>query len=77
LERYGDVIFANPDRAAQTQAFLTWAAGYDDGSSGGSRTLANHTEWLRRFTCPTLALHGDLTVAQRLQSIQEWLPAVC
>lgn len=76
LERYGDVIFANPDRAAQTRAFLNWAAGYDDGSSGGSRTLANHTEWLSRFTCPVLELRGDLTVAQRLQSIQGWLPAV-
>ncbi|MBO2009471.1 adenylate kinase [Hymenobacter negativus] len=75
-ERYGDVIFAIPDRAAQAQAFLTWAAGYEDGSCGGSRTLANHTAWLGRFTSPVLELRGDLTVAQRLQGILEWLPAV-
>lgn len=75
-ERYGDIIFADSGRAAQTQAFLIWAAGYDDGSCGGSRTLANHTDWLSRFTCPVRELRGNLTVAQRLQSIQEWLPAV-
>ncbi|WP_158022989.1 hypothetical protein, partial [Hymenobacter coccineus] len=28
-------------RGAQSEAFLAWAAGYDDGSCGGSRTLAN------------------------------------
>lgn len=63
--RYGDVITTNPTRAAQSEAFLTWAAGYDDGSCGGSRTLANHTAWLGRFACPVLALRGNLTVAER------------
>jgi adenylate kinase family enzyme len=63
--RYGDVITTDPARAAQTEAFLTWAAGYDDGSCGGSRTLANHTAWLGRFTCPVLALRGNFTVAER------------
>ncbi|HEX8328555.1 MAG TPA: adenylate kinase [Hymenobacter sp.] len=69
-ERYGDVIFANPERAAQTQAFLAWAAGYDDNTAGGSRTLANHTAWLSQFSCPVLALRGDLTVTQRLGLVQ-------
>ncbi|MFD1466714.1 adenylate kinase [Hymenobacter caeli] len=67
--RYGDVIATDPARAAQTHAFLTWAAGYDDGSCGGSRTLANHTAWLGRFACPVLALRGDLTVAGRLAAV--------
>jgi adenylate kinase family enzyme len=68
-ERYGDVIFADPRRVQQYQAFLKWAAGYDDGSCGGSRTLANHNAWLHRFTAPTLELRGNLTVAQRVQSV--------
>jgi adenylate kinase family enzyme len=76
LERYGDVIFADPNRASQMQAFLAWAAGYEDGSSGGSRTLANHTMWLSHFSCPVLDLRGDLTVTERLQSVQAWLPTV-
>ena len=49
--RYSDVITTYPARAARAGAFLPWAAGYDDGSCGGSRTLANHTAWLGRFAC--------------------------
>ncbi len=69
-ERYGDAIRADPARAAQSRAFLAWAAGYDDNTSGGSRTLANHTSWLARFTCPVLELRGDLTVAERTAHVQ-------
>jgi adenylate kinase family enzyme len=69
-ERYGDAIFADPNRAAQAEAFLAWAAGYDDNTSGGSRTLANHTAWLDQFSCPVLELRGDLTVAQRLHRVR-------
>ena len=69
-DRYGEAIRRDPARAAQAQAFLTWAAGYDDGSCGGSRTLANHTAWLGRFAGPVLELRGDLTVAERLHRVQ-------
>lgn len=68
--RYGPSLLTDPGQAARTQAFLDWAAGYDDGSSGGSRTLANHEQWLARFTCPVLALRGDLTVAERRAAVQ-------
>ncbi|RZK24281.1 MAG: adenylate kinase [Hymenobacter sp.] len=68
--RYGEAIRRDPARAAQAKAFLAWAAGYDDNSSGGSRTLANHTAWLGRFACPVLELRGDRTVAERVQSVQ-------
>lgn len=71
--RYGDVLVTDPARAAQYQAFLTWAAGYDDNSTGGSRTLANHTRWLGQFTCPVLELRGDSSVAQRLAAVQACL----
>jgi len=74
--RYGDTIRIDPARAAQSRAFLTWAAGYDDNSSGGSRTLANHTSWLGRFTCPVLELRGDLPVAERVARVQCTLRAL-
>jgi hypothetical protein len=61
--RYGTAIRADPTRAAQAQAFLARAAGYDDNTSGGSRTLINHISWLSRFMCPVQELCGDLTVA--------------
>lgn len=68
--RYGDAIRADPARAAQSRAFLAWAAGYEDNTSGGSRTLANHTDWLNRFTCPVLVLRGDFTVAERAARVK-------
>ena len=71
--RYGARILADPSQAARTQAFLEWAAGYDDSSTGGSRTLANHTSWLARFTCPVLELRGDLSIAERLLAVQTQL----
>ncbi len=67
--RYGERIAADPAQAARTQAFLDWAAGYDDGTSGGTRTLANHERWLTQFTSPVLELRGDLTVAQRVAAV--------
>ncbi|UOQ71386.1 adenylate kinase [Hymenobacter cellulosilyticus] len=68
-ERYGSKIATEPARAAQYHAFLAWAAGYDDNSSGGHRTLANHNSWLTQVTCPVLELRGDLSVEQRLQLV--------
>ena len=68
--RYGEAIRRDPARTAQAQAFLTWAAGYDDGSCGGSRTLANHSAWLSQFTCPVVEMRDDWTVAQRLAQVQ-------
>lgn len=67
--RYGAAIAADPAQATRTAAFLHWAAGYDDGSCGGTRTLANHERWLEQFACPVLALRGDLTVAERVAAV--------
>jgi len=75
-DRYGMRLAADPAQAARTQAFLDWAAGYDDGTSGGSRTLANHQHWLTQFASPVLELRGDLTVAQRLAAVQAKLRAL-
>lgn len=68
--RYGAAIAADPARAAQSEAFLTWAAGYDDSSTGGTRTLANHRRWLTEFASPVLELPGDLPVAARLAAVR-------
>ena len=67
--RYGAASAADPARAAQTRAFLAWAAGYDDSSTGGTRTIANHEHWLRQFGCPVLELRGDLPVAGRVAAV--------
>jgi len=69
-DRYGARLATDPTQVARTQAFLDWAADYDNGTSGGSRTLANHQRWLTQFTSPVLELRGDCTVAQRLAAVQ-------
>jgi adenylate kinase family enzyme len=74
--RYGARLLADPTQATRTQAFLDWAAGYDDSSTGGTRTLANHEQWLARFTCPVLELRGDLSVAARAAAVQHRLRAL-
>ncbi|MDO7886425.1 adenylate kinase [Hymenobacter cheonanensis] len=68
--RYGHLLLTDPGQAARTQAFLDWAAGYDDSSTGGTRTLATHTRWLAQFACPVLELRGDLPVAERLAAVR-------
>lgn len=70
LARYGDIVFTDPARSAQHLAFLAWAAGYDDNSTGGNRTIANHTAWLARFACPVLELRGDLPVVERQRRVE-------
>lgn len=75
-QRYGAAIATDPAQAARTAAFLEWAAGYDDNSSGGSRTIANHTAWLNRFACPVLELRGDLTVAERVAAVVARMPTL-
>lgn len=68
-QRYGAAIATDPNQAARTAAFLEWAAGYDDSSTGGTRTIANHTAWLGRFACPVLELRGDLSLAERVAAV--------
>jgi len=68
-QRYGAAIATDPAQAARTAAFLKWAAGYDNSSTGGTRTIANHTAWLGRFAGPVLELRGDLSVAARVAAV--------
>jgi len=69
LLRYGSVIETDPVRCARHEAFMAWAAGYDDGSAGGHRTLANHERWLRELRCPVLELRQDWSVDERVAAV--------
>lgn len=63
LERFGRV----------DQAFLQWAAEYDEGPSEG-RSLAKHEAWLAQRSCPILRLDGDLSVSERVAHVLQALP---
>ena len=61
LERYGDKIYTDTQRAALHLEFLTWAAGYDDNTAKGPTLLA-HTTWLQQLSCPVLEINGDIGI---------------
>jgi len=52
--------------------FIEWAAQYDVGPPRG-RSLARQRAWLAARRCPVLCLEGDLSTAQRLARIRQWL----
>ncbi len=70
LERYGDAIFTDPERAVNYQAFIKWATGYDDNTTKG-RTLQVHENWLSQVNSPILEIRGDTTVQQRVELVLE------
>jgi adenylate kinase family enzyme len=62
LELYGRV----------EQAFIDWAAQYDDGVMTG-RSRAKHEQWLAERAAPVLRIDGDVSVDDRVQRVQAWL----
>lgn len=75
LERYGNIIYTNPERNKQFMDFMQWASEYDFNTARG-RTHIAHGEWLKKQTCPVLELVGDLTVQERADKITEVLAAL-
>lgn len=69
LERYGDVIYTDPERNALYNEFLDWAAGYDSKTPNGRRSLQLHEAWMKTLPCPVLELRGDLTTEERADAI--------
>ena len=53
--RFGARIAPGGDMHAQHEAFMAWAAGYDDGRAP-QRSLDLHESWLTGLACPVLRL---------------------
>ncbi|MGF7038855.1 adenylate kinase [Mucilaginibacter lappiensis] len=70
LQRYGDQIFNDPERAEMYRTFRQWASGYDDNTTNG-RTLQVHETWLNQLSCPVLEIKGDTTVEERTGMVLE------
>ena len=56
----------------QSQAFLDWAARYDDGVPP-LRSRALHDLWQRQLPCPVLTLDGTLPVEELVQAVMKKL----
>lgn len=67
-ERFGSRILPGGDMYAQHQAFLEWAAAYDDGDIS-VRSRASHDAWQKRLSCRLLILSGGEAVEDNAKRI--------
>lgn len=71
FERYGNIVLEDPHRKSLYQAFMQWAADYDNVTGIANRNIAAHEQWLKRQTDMVIALRGDLTTEERINLIAE------
>jgi hypothetical protein len=64
-ERFGERILPGGDMYESSQAFLAWAASYDEGGLD-IRSRQLHEEWLRTLPCPTICIEGAYTIEEHL-----------
>jgi hypothetical protein len=48
-----------------SQAFLAWAASYDEGGLD-IRSRQRHEEWLGMLPCPIICFEGEYTIDEQL-----------
>jgi hypothetical protein len=64
-ERFGERILPGGDMYEHSQAFLAWAASYDErGFDTWSRR--RHDQWLRTLPCPIICIEGAYTIEEHL-----------
>ena len=63
--RFGKRILPGGDMYEQSQAFLAWAASYDDGGLE-IRSRQLHDQWLSTLPCPIIGFEGEYTIEEQL-----------
>lgn len=71
-ERFGNRIVIGGDMYEQHQAFLKWAAAYDDGNLD-IRSRAEHDEWQKKLSCKNILVDGSLPLEKIFQIIQSYI----
>ena len=70
--RYGNRIERGGDMHEQHEAFLEWAAAYDDGPAT-MRSLARHRQWARTLACPLVRLTKPEPVENQVATVRREL----
>lgn len=65
FQRYGEQIVEGGKRYTATQAFLAWAAGYDEGDHG-TRSLRRHETWIKTLNCTVIRLDSTRCSVEEL-----------
>jgi adenylate kinase family enzyme len=63
--RFGTRILPGGDMYEVSQAFLTWAASYDEGGLD-MRSRQRHDQWLSTLPCPILCFDGEYSIEEQL-----------
>jgi adenylate kinase family enzyme len=72
--RYGSAIERGGVMRENSQAFLAWAARYEDPNFEG-RSLAVHNRWLGRQAAPVFRVSGVLPIADQVETLMARLKA--
>ena len=70
--RFGDRILPGGDMYEQHEAFIRWAAAYDNGDLS-MRSKRSQDEWQKKLTCKLIVLNGEEAPAVNLKHILEAL----
>jgi adenylate kinase family enzyme len=68
-QRYGDAIAPGGPRHAAFEAFIAWAAGYDEGLDIPERCLKLHEQWLATLPCPVIRLTEPGSVGEHTELV--------
>jgi adenylate kinase family enzyme len=68
--RYGDAIEPGGPLHARYEAFIAWAAGYDERLDVPERCRRLHEAWLAALPCPVVRLEDTASVPERLARIE-------
>ena len=63
--RFGERILPGGDMYESSQAFLAWAASYDEGGLD-IRSRRRHDQWLSTLPCLILCVEGEYTIEEQL-----------
>lgn len=67
VERYGSTLISNPNIMEQSNAFLQWAAGYDDPFFEDTNCEL-HKAWANSMQCDVIEIEGELSM-EKLEEI--------
>jgi adenylate kinase family enzyme len=68
--RYGAAIEPGAALHARSEAFIAWAAGYDEGLEPPERCRRLHEKWLAELPCPVVRLEDTASTTERLARIE-------
>ncbi|MBO9615122.1 MAG: adenylate kinase [Dyadobacter sp.] len=74
IERYGNIIYTDPERSRLFREFYDWASKYDDRDFSG-RNIEVHEEWLMKVKSRVVEIRGDTTVAERVGKMKRLIRA--